>query len=441
MQMNRRFYHIYPLGLTGAPEINDLTAEPVPRIETINRWIDHISDSGFNAVYFGPLFESESHGYDTVDYYRIDRRLGTNGDFSLLCRNLKDRGISIFLDGVFNHVSRKFPPFADLADKGEESVYRNWFKDVSFNPFTYGNWEGHESLAELNLSNRELRDHLLGAVEMWYRDFGIDGLRLDVAYCLDRDFLKELREFTRNLDENFQLLGEVIHGDYREWLHRDLLDSVTNYECYKGIYSSLNDNNYYEIAYSLNRLFGSDGIYKGHRLYNFLDNHDVDRIVSILENPAQYYNALILLYAMPGEPSIYYGSEWQLEGKRDEFSDRALRPSIELMDHPADERERDSLSVLRQLAEIRKRCPALAEGDYSELFIDSNQIAFARRSGGNLTVCALNSSDSEIALEFPVPSNGTYRDLLNNEEVIVTDGAMKIRLWPHWGAILEFMEI
>lgn len=436
--MNRNFYHIYPLGLTGAPMHNNLAAPAESRIGQLNLWIDHLSRRGFNALYFGPVFQSLSHGYDTIDYYTVDRRLGTNSDFKKLCADLKEKGFVIYLDGVFNHVSREFPPFRDVMEKGERSMYLNWFRDVSFSPLRCKCWEGHESLVELNLSDSDVKSHLFGAIEMWYREFGIEGLRLDVAYCLDKDFLRELRQFTRSLNKDFKLLGEVIHGDYREWLLEDLFDTVTNYECYKGIYSSLNDNNYYEIAYSLKRLFGNEGIYKDYGLYNFVDNHDVNRIASILDDPRHYYNAMILLYAMPGSPSVYYGSEWQIEGERDECSDQALRPPLSIENHPADERESASQNVIDKLAEIRKICPALASGDYRELHIDSNQLVFSRETGDALTICALNSSDHEVNLKIAVSRNGTYLDRLNGGEVASIDGFIEVRLWPCWGAILDY---
>ncbi|MBN2656370.1 MAG: alpha amylase C-terminal domain-containing protein [Spirochaetales bacterium] len=434
--MNHTFYHIYPLGLTGAPERNDLDSVPVSRFSEIENWIGHIVEGGFDAVYFGPLFESESHGYDTVDYYRVDRRLGTNNDFAQLCRKMKDKGLAVYVDGVFNHVSRSFRAFRDLESRKGESPCRDWFRDVSLEPFHVRCWEGHDSLVELNLSNRDVRNHIFGAVEMWYREFGIKGLRLDVAYCLDKDFLEELRRFTRSLDPDFQLLGEVIHGDYRQWLDHDLLDSVTNYECYKGIHSSLNDNNFFEIAYSLNRLFGAEGIYRGRRLYNFIDNHDVNRIASVLQKPAHFYNALILLYTIPGNPSVYYGSEWQLRGVKEGHSDRNLRPALRCSEHPSNEEEMSSWENHCRMASIRHSSEALQSGSYRELYKSSNQFAFARESGRGVALCAVNSADREVQIKIPAPEDGLYEDRLNGETVRVEGGSLSLRLWPNWGAVL-----
>lgn len=435
--MNDAFYHIYPLGLTGAPGKNDLAALPEERLSRLYEWVDHMESLGFGSLYLGPVFQSSSHGYDTVDYYSVDRRLGTNEQFAAFCHYAGSKGIDLFLDGVFNHVSRDFPPFGDLAEKGEESLYRDWFRDVQFNPFSCRCWEGHEELVELNLKNREVKEHIFGAVELWYREFGIKGLRLDVAYCLDREFLSDLREFTRSLDHGFQLLGEVIHGDYREWMEPGLLDMTTNYECYKGIYSSLNDNNFFEIAYSLNRLFGSEGIYRGYKLYNFIDNHDVNRIASQLKRKAHIYNALILLFTIPGYPSVYYGSEWQLEGERSGDSDRALRPELDRSAHPRGEEEKAVEDAVRKLIALRKECPALADGDYREIYKSHNQLVFLRKSGERETVCAVNSEDREVDLALPVGGTGRFLDKLNNTVLNVENGILNLHLWSDWGAVLE----
>lgn len=434
--MNEIFYHIYPLGFSGSPEVNDFSSDPVNRLDNLYQWIDHLVDCGFNAVYFGPVFESTSHGYDTVDYYNIDRRLGTNESFKKLCLILKERGFSIVLDGVFNHVSRGFPQFKDLIEKGEDSTYRNWFKGISFNPFTYDYWEGHDSLVTLNLQNSEVKEYIFGAVEMWFREFGIDGLRLDVAYCLDKEFLKELKDFCRSLSEDFWVMGEVIHGDYNQWLDRGLLDSVTNYECYKGIFSSLNDNNYYEIAYSLNRLFGEKGIYRSYKLYNFIDNHDVHRIYSILHDKAHIYNALILLFTMPGYPSIYYGSEWQIAGEKEEHSDRNLRPQLDIQSMPFDDDSAAVEKIVKKLISFRLKLKSLAHGYYRELYKNDNQIAFLRCWENEVTICALNSSSEECEIEVYIEKSGRYYDMLNEKEYFLERGMVKLHLWSNWGAVL-----
>ncbi|MCU7500706.1 MAG: alpha-amylase, partial [Ignavibacteria bacterium] len=311
------FYHIYPLGFCGTPKNNDFFSQPVSRLDKIYGWIGHMKSLGVNALYLGPLFESTSHGYDTADYFHVDRRLGTDEQLKNLIAALHQNGIRVILDGVFNHVGRSFWAFRDLRMNMQSSPYSSWFHGLDFSqrsplgdPFSYEGWNGHYNLVKLNLKNHDTREHLFDAVRMWIDYFEIDGLRLDAADCIDMKFLQDLALVTKHKKKDFWLMGEIIHGDYRRWVNSQTLDSVTNYECYKGLYSSLNDKNYFEIAYSLNRQFGTGGMYRNMPLYAFADNHDVNRIASIIKDPVHIYPLYCLLFTMPGVPSVYYGSEW-----------------------------------------------------------------------------------------------------------------------------------
>jgi glycosidase len=334
---NSTFYHIYPLGFCGAPARNDFVSPPTPRLEKILPWLPHMLDLGVNALYLGPVFESTAHGYDTADYNHVDRRLGDDNTLRELVHALHQSGIRVILDGVFNHVGRDFWAFRDVQQYGERSIYRDWFQGLNFSshspygdPFSYQGWNGNYDLVKLNLGNPAVQEHLLNAVRIWVNRFDIDGLRLDVADCLEMPFIEALRAFTRQLKTDFWLMGEVVLGDYRNWVSPTRLDSVTNYECFKGLYSSFTNKNFFEIAYSLNRQFGPDGIYRDLPLYSFADNHDVNRVASLLQNPAHLYPLYCLLFTMPGVPSIYYGSEWGLEGKRTAQEDSNLRPCLDL---------------------------------------------------------------------------------------------------------------
>ncbi|MBN1488210.1 MAG: alpha-amylase, partial [Anaerolineae bacterium] len=306
------FYHIYPLGFCGAPLRNDFHSPAVPRLEQLYGWIGHLRELGVNALYLGPVFESTAHGYDTADYYRVDRRLGDNQVLAEVVAALHENGIRVVLDGVFNHVGRDFWAFRDLQQYGAQSAYRDWFLGVDFgqrspynDAFTYANWNGYYDLVKLNPHHPAVREHLFQAVEMWINEFDIDGLRLDVADCLDFGFMRDLSTLCKGLRPDFWLMGEVVHGDYRRWANAETLDSVTNYECYKGLYSSHVDRNYFEIAYALKRQFGAGGLYCDLPLYNFADNHDVNRVVSNLTKPEHLYSLYCLLFTMPGVPSIY----------------------------------------------------------------------------------------------------------------------------------------
>ncbi|MEI8133432.1 MAG: alpha-amylase family glycosyl hydrolase, partial [Leptolinea sp.] len=317
------FYHIYPLGFCGAPEHNNVRSQLVPRLEKIKTWLDHLQWLGVNCLYLGPIFESTTHGYDTADYFHIDRRLGTDGNMVALSQEIHRRGMHLVLDSVFNHVGRNFWAFKDVLANGIESPFCDWFVNLRFSgrspfgdSFTYEGWNGNYDLVKLNLHNPQVIDHLLFAVESWVKDYQIDGLRLDAADQLDMDFIETLSAYCQGIRPGFWLMGELIHGDYAQWVRPGRLDSATNYECYKGLFSSLNDQNFFEIAHSLKRQFADFGIYEYLLLYSFTDNHDVDRVASQLNNPADLFNLYTILYTMPGIPSIYYGSEWGIQGKK-----------------------------------------------------------------------------------------------------------------------------
>lgn len=404
------FYHIYPLGFCGAPLLNTEGA-PVNRIEKVVEWIPHLKEMKVNAVYFGPVFESTVHGYDTKDYRRLDRRLGENADFKKVCDMLHANGIRIVLDGVFNHVGRDFWAFKDVQANEQHSAYTGWFKNINFSgsspygdSFSYEGWNGHYNLVKLNLQNPAVTEYLLETVRMWIEEFGIDGLRLDAADCIDPEFFKGLRMFTKNIKPDFWLMGEIIHGDYRRWANPDMLDSVTNYECHKGIYSSHNDKNYFEIAYSLNRQFGNGGIYKDLTLYSFVDNHDVNRIASMLKNPEHIYNVYTLLYAMPGTPSMYYGSEWGISGERTAGSDDALRPSLKLGEivNPNEK----LLAHIQALGALHDELKALQCGNYEQVLVKNEQLVFKRSCGVQTVYAAFNLADHPETLSFKIGGTG-----------------------------------
>lgn len=440
------FYHIYPLGLCGAP-MHHVEDVPVKhQLDRLQPWVKHAQSLGANALYLGPVFQSMSHGYDTVDYYQIDRRLGDCHSFKRFAETVHQQGMKLVLDGVFNHVGRDFWAFKDVIEKGESSPYVNWFHNLRFgefspmgDPFRYESWQGHFDLVELNLSHPHVREHLFCAVRMWMDEFGIDGLRLDAADCLDFDFLQALCTFVKDQRANFWLMGEVVHGDYREWVNPAMLDSVTNYECYKGLYSSLNAANYYEIAYSLNRQFGEEGLYKGLRLYNFVDNHDVNRVASQLERAAHLYPLYLLLFTMPGIPSVYYGSEWGIKGVKGNHSDETLRPMLELSQMEQHALKPDLADLIRKLSQIRRESDALRRGTYQSLHVSHLQFAFFRQSLGETLVVVLNSADQQVDLDLCLPDQAqVFTDLLNPGETYqVNDKNIQVDIPPTWGRILK----
>ena len=396
------FYHIYPLGLCGCPHDNN--GETGEHFDKLNEWAEHAKRIGCNAIYIGPLFESGSHGYDTTDYRLVDRRLGTNDDLKQFVKNCHANDVKVIVDGVFNHTGREFFAFQDIKQNRENSRYKDWYCNVNFwgnneynDGFSYENWGGYNLLAKLNLWNPEVKNYHLETVKFWVDEFDIDGIRLDAADVLDFGFMKELRSFCNGLKPDFWLMGEVIHGDYSRWANNDMLHSVTNYELHKGLYSGHNDHNYFEIAHTIKRL---NGIVGDKKLYTFCDNHDVARIYSKLNNKAHMYNVAILVYTVPGIPSIYYGSEFGIPGNKENGSDWNLRPDLNL----ADFNEKDELPALyTTLGHLKQRFPELTYGDYRELYLTTGQFAFARCLDGRAVVTALNNADNGAHMEINLP--------------------------------------
>lgn len=400
-------YHIYPLGFCGAPEYNEGEKTKGSRVLKVLDQIPHLCEMGINTIYFGPIFGSHWHGYDTTDYYETDTRLGSIEDFKKVFKELKNNGIRIVLDGVFNHVGRDFAPFKDLQEKGQNSQYKDWFCGVNFgarsaagDSFGYDTWQGNWELVKLNLKNPLVVDYLLGAVKSWVEIFDIDGLRLDAADCIDKDFFRQLKNFTQGLKQDFWLMGEIIHGDYKMWANPEMMHSVTNYECWKGIYSSHNDKNYFEIAHSLKRQFGKGGIYENLRLYNFLDNHDVNRIASLLKQPKDLKNAYTLMFMMPGIPSVYYGSEWGVTGVKTSGreADKPVRQSIDtIMDNKQDLELPKHIS---ELAKLRSTSNAVVYGSFEDVMIRNQQLVFARKYQGEVLFAAFNIAEQTETLSF-----------------------------------------
>lgn len=407
------FYQIYPLGFCGAPFENDGVLEH--RILKVNDWIPHIEKLGANAIYFSPVFESDTHGYNTRDYTKIDTRLGTNEDFQSVCENLHKARIKVVLDGVFNHVGRGFWAFQDVLEKRWDSPYKDWFH-ISFDGNSnyndglwYEGWEGNYDLVKLNLRNEDVIQHIFSCIKGWVEEFDIDGLRLDVAYCLDHDFLRRLRSFCDGLKSDFFLVGETLHGDYNQWMNDSMLHSVTNYECYKGLYSSFNSMNMFEINHSLLRQFGPDNwtLYKGKHLLSFVDNHDVTRVASILSNENHLPLIYALAFGMPGIPCVYYGSEWGAKARKEE-GDPALRACFEKPEW------NDLTTFISKLAEAKKHSNALNYGDFRSVLLTNRQCIFERKTDSERVLVAINADDQPFMAHFDAGC-GTAVDLITGE--------------------------
>ena len=393
------FYQIYPLGFCGAPFENDGVEKP--RIRKVEEWIPHIRKTGADAIYFSPVFESDTHGYNTRDFRKIDCRLGSNEDFAEVCKSLHEAGIRVVLDGVFNHVGRGFWAFQDVLKNRERSPYLNWFYinlggNSNYNDgLWYEGWEGNYDLVKLNLKNDEVVNHILESVRFWVEAFDIDGLRLDVAYLLDHDFVRRLRSFCDGLKKDFFLVGEILHGDYKTLVNDQMLHSCTNYECYKGLYSSFNSMNLFEINHSLMRQFGPENwtLYKGLHLMTFVDNHDVTRIASILTNEKHLPLIYAMAFGMPGIPCIYYGSEWGAKGNKSD-GDPTLRPCFEKPE------ENELTEYIGKLAEAKKGSKALNYGAFRSVVLTNKQCIFERKTEGERVLVAINADSEPYTAHF-----------------------------------------
>ncbi|MCR5595714.1 MAG: cyclomaltodextrinase [Lachnospiraceae bacterium] len=394
------FYQIYPLGFCGAPFENDGILEH--RILKVIDWIPHMKKLGINAIYFSPIFESDTHGYNTRDYTKIDTRLGTNEDFKKVCDELHKEGIRIVLDGVFNHVGRGFFAFQDVLKNRENSPYRWWFNNISFegnsnynDGLWYEGWEGNFDLVKLNLGNEDVVQHIFAAVKGWVDEFDIDGLRLDVAYCLPDEFCRRLRDYCDGLKDDFFILGEVLHGEYGRMLEQKNIHSVTNYQCYKGLHSSFNSMNMFEIIHSLLRLFGPEDwtVARGRHLLSFIDNHDVTRAASIISNPAHLPLCYALIYGMPGIPCVYYGSEWGEKADKSQ-GDPALRPCF---DAP---QWNELTDFIAKLSEAKKGSEALNYGGMRSVVLTNKQCIFERRTDNERVLVAINADSESYTAHF-----------------------------------------
>jgi glycosidase len=442
------FYHIYPLGMCGSPKQNDFSSPAGSGLRSLKHHIPRLLSLGINALYIGPLFESSSHGYDTVDYYHVERRLGNNQDLKELVQIFHDSGIYVILDAVFNHTGRDFFAFKDLRAHKTMSQYADWYLGVDFSRdneyndgFFYEGWAGHTSLVKLNLACRGVRDHLLGAVKYWIEEFDIDGLRLDAADVISVDFLRELSSFSKKLKKDFWLMGEIVAGDYRRIAHEGCLDSVTNYELSKSLWSSFRDQNVFELAWTLKREFSASGLYSDIALYDFVDNHDVNRVSSSLENQAHLFPIYGTLFCVPGIPSIYYGSEFGITGQRNEHSDYELRPKWD--DNWAEsELAKNLFKELCHFSKIRKESEALKYGNYCELLVNYNQLfAFSRESKNEKIIIIVNAKSikNECMIESEQIGNAKWKDLLSNEEYITINNILKLQIQPSWLRILKRM--
>lgn len=436
---NSCFYHIYPLGMAGAPALNDY-GEPVERLNKLLPWIEHIKNIGCNALYIGPLFESVGHGYETTDYKKLDSRLGTNDTLKNFVNECHKAGIKVIFDGVFNHTGRDFFAFKDIQANRENSAYKDWYCNVNFwgnneynDGFSYDNWGGYNLLAKLNQKNPAVKDYICDVIRFWVKEFDVDGIRLDAADVLDFDFMKDLRRVANEVKPEFWLMGEVIHGNYARWVNESTLHSVTNYAMHKALYSGHNDHNYFEIAHTVKYLSGMCG--NNLKLYNFVDNHDVERINSKLTNKANYNPVHVLMYTMPGVPSIYYGSEFGIEGVKGWGTDAPLRPELNFEEYQEKAKTNPCVKLISALGNIRQETEELNCGEYKELVLTNKQFSFARNHNGSSVIITVNNDESDVTMTVQAGNCSEYIGAITGVRVPVQNGCITVSLKANSGEI------
>ncbi len=376
------WWQVYPLGFVGA-----YPADPAPgpgehRLRRIIDWFDHAVELGASGIALGPLFASRTHGYDTTDHYRIDPRLGDDGDFDTLIAEARGRGLRVLLDGVFNHVGTDFANTSWFRNRGKGS-------QSGFDTF-----EGHDELIALDHDNAEVVDYTVDVMKHWLGR-GADGWRLDAAYAVPDPFWAQVLPRVRQDFADAWFVGEVIHGDYAARVRDSRFDSLTQYELWKAIWSSLNDGNFHELDWALLRHNEFLDVFAP---MTFIGNHDVTRIASRLDNARHVEHALVLLLTVGGVPSVYAGDEAGFLGVKEERfgGDDAVRPEFGSPPMDVDQRGSDLLRLHQYLIGLRRRHPWLHSARTAALRLTNRQYVFQSRAGAEVLVVALNIDEMPL---------------------------------------------
>jgi cyclomaltodextrinase len=402
------WWHVYPLGFFNA-EKNSLPmdAPPNPRLRGFEPWLKYLIDFGCNGLLLAPLFSSDSHGYDTTDFYNLDSRLGTNADLIWFIGICREYNVRLVFDGVFNHVGRNFGPFQDVRQHKQSSRFASWFlidwsNTNNEDGFGYANFEGHHRLVKLNHHNPELVDYVVTVMSHWL-SFGIDGWRLDAAYAVPASFWQQVLDRVRQKFTDAWFLGEIIHGDYSQAVRQGHLESVTQYELWKAIWSALNDRNFFELSHALNRNNEFNSVF----LPNvFLGNHDVTRIATELKDDRDVELALAVLCTIPGTPSIYYGDEQGFKARKEKRpgGDDEIRPAFPESPEYLQGNE-NIYNLHRQLLWLRRNNNWIASSRIKVIILNNQSLVYETTDGANKLLVALNLSDAFFTIPASINLN------------------------------------
>lgn len=363
------WWHVYPLGFVGAPiregwpgwyDLANQDYAATNRFAHLERWLDHVVRLGASGILLGPIFASRTHGYDTLDYFRIDPRLGTEADFVRFVEACHARGIRVMLDGVFNHVSREHEFVRTALREGRDSAAAGMLKidfDNPSGPAPYL-FEGHQALPELNHKSQAVADYVFDVMDYWCSR-GVDAWRLDAAYTTGPEFWTRVIPRLRAKHPGVWIHGELIHGDGAQFVKDSTLDSVTQYWLWKAIWSSLSDANFWELDDALN---SHNRFLESYRPLTFVGNHDVTRIGSKV-GADKAVLALAILMLVGGIPAIYYGDElgYRADKVQGGPPDDQLRTSFP--DRPEDiwPGSWDTFHLYQGLISLRRRNPWLGD--------------------------------------------------------------------------------
>jgi glycosidase len=386
------WWQVYPLGFVGAFPAAQPPDPGEHRLGRLIDWLDHAIDLGASGIALGPVFDSRTHGYDTTDHYRIDPRLGDDGDFDRLVDEAHRRGLKVLLDGVFNHVGTDFPRYRDAVEHRDPEA-ASWFRG---RPGRFHTFEGHGELIALNHRNPAVVDYTADVMAHWLGR-GADGWRLDAAYALPESFWAQVIPRVRANHADAWFVAEVIHGDYSAFVAASGVDSVTQYELWKAVWSSLNDGNFHELDWALQRHNAFQDTFSP---LTFVGNHDVTRIASKLERPEHLGHALVLLFTIGGVPSIYAGDELGYRGIKEDRAggDDAVRPEFTMPPTEVGGDAGDILNLHRYLIGLRRRHPWLHDARTSALRLENRCYVFQTRHGDDALIVALNLDDSPAPL-------------------------------------------
>ena len=398
------WWQVYPLGFVGAFPADIAPVVGEHRLSRIIDWLDHAIGLGASGIALGPIFASRTHGYDTTDHYRVDPRLGDDADFDRLVTESHRRGLRVLLDGVFNHVGIEFPRYRDAVDRDDPKA-ATWFRERPGHYPAFETFEGHDELVTFDHRSPAVIDYTVDVMTHWLGR-GADGWRLDAAYAVPEEFWAQVLPRVRQAHPECWFVAEVIHGDYSTFAAGSGVDSVTQYELWKAIWSSLNDGNFHELDWALQR---HNGFLDTFTPLTFVGNHDVTRIASKVHRPEHVGHALVLLFTVGGIPSVYAGDELGYRALKEERAggDDAVRPEFTTPPADLDGDAGDTLALHSYLIGLRRRHPWLYEARTEALHLDNRGYIYAvhavhaaqeNRRGDDTLLVALNIGDAPLAL-------------------------------------------